>query len=369
MGTEGTGKNQNDWGYQYYNNADIPLEERWKNLSAHLGNAYYGSFYRASEIALRDIYGYEEANDGNYIEISEKMQAANKPGFYHELLRERCNIQTCLVQCSGPQLEELAPRPLLTPVYSGPTATKHNFSGFVKKLEGLYDVSITDLDTYLEVLGRFLADRKKNDGIVGFKIYSWGEWQFLEPDMAGARKDFKQMLDAGTASHLVEATVKDHAFRLCAELDLNVSVHGGGNYMDFRLYEPRRMIDIITRHPETRFDIFHLGLPFPRQIIVLAKMYPNVTLNLVWAQALSESITRQSINEILDMVPVNKVIAFGSDVRENIEVVYGYLVMMREVLAEALSERIRHGRIDLQDAINIAKLWFDHNPRQIYRLT
>jgi hypothetical protein len=85
-------------------------------------------------------------------------------------------------------------------------------------------------------------------------------------------------------------------------------------------------------------------------------------------QALSEWITRQSINEILDMVPVNKVIAFGSDARENIEVVYGYLVMMREVLAEALSERIHHGRINLEDARYIANLWFDHNPKHIYRL-
>ena len=139
--------------------------------------------------------------------------------------------------------------------------------------------------------------------------------------------------------------------------------------MDFRTFDPRTVIEVVIEYPETRFDLFHLGFPFARQFIFIAKQYPNVTLNLCWCVLLSESITRQSINEILDTVPVNKVIAFGGDYYMDVENVYGHLHMAREVLAEALSERIARGRIDLEDAKNVIKLWFYDNPANIYRLT
>lgn len=355
--------------YTYLNDPKIPLLQRWREFQPYLENARFGSFYRASEIALRDIYGVERLSEYNIEEVSKRIQAENKPGIYRKILRDRCNIETCLVQCSGAQFDELAPRPLLSRIYSGPTTYKHNIAPFVRKIEEQYGLKISDLDAYLDTLGRFLKDKKNTDGAVGLKIYAWGEWMYVEPDRGKANKDFKETLAKGVSvSPVLEATIKDHELKLCAEWDWPVSVHGGGNYMDFRLYEPRKIIDMITRHSQTKFDIFHLGIPKHHEIIFIAKHFPNVTLNLVWAEAVSESLTRQAINEIIDAVPINKVTAFGSDVREHVEIAYGYLVMMREIMAEALSERIRRGRLNLEDAQLIARRWFYDNPTEVYKL-
>ncbi len=75
-----------------------PLEERWNRVSPALRDIQNGSYFRAPKITLRDIYGVDQLNDHNYMEVTEKMRAANKPGLYHEILRERGNIKTCLVQ-------------------------------------------------------------------------------------------------------------------------------------------------------------------------------------------------------------------------------------------------------------------------------
>jgi len=356
--------------YTYLNDGSIPLRERWNAIKPYLANARFGSFYRGTKIALRDIYDVDDITDDNVEEVTERIQAENKPGIYQKILRERSNIQTCLVQCSGPQFDELAPLPLLTRIYSGPTTYKHNISAFVKQIGDLYGTQIEDLDTFLEILGKFLKERKEKDGAAGFKIYTWGDWMYVDPDLEESGKDFKKTLAEGVpTTPVLEATIKDHVFKLCAEWDWPVSAHGGGNYMDFRKFDTRKLIDIIMRHPETRFDLFHLGIPFPLDFIFIAKSFPNITLNLVWAQALSEWVTRDCINQILDAVPINKVIAFGSDAREHIEIAYGYLTMMRELMAEALSERIARGRLNMEDAKYIAKIWFYDNPAEIYRLS
>jgi len=352
---------------QYFTNAQISLEDRWKYFEPLLANARFGSFFRASKIALHAIYGFDELNSHNVHEVSARMREANKPGFYHEILAQRCGIKRCLVQCSGSQLDDLAPRPLLTPVYSGPTASKHNFTPFVEMLNHRYDLHISRLDEYLEALGRYLREIKEQ-GTVGLKVYGWDNWMYRDPDMAAADREFQDMLAGAPGQPLLEATVKDAIFRIAGDINWTISMHGGGSYMDWRLYEPRRITDVITRHPETRFDLFHLGIPLVSQIVGLAKQYPNVTLNLNWAPALSETITRSTIHEIIETVPVNKVIAFGSDVMEDIEAAYGHLVMTREVIAEALAERIRRGRLDMEGARRIVKLWFHDNPEKIYGL-
>ena len=101
----------------------------------------------------------------------------------------------------------------------------------------------------------------------------------------------------------------------------------------------------------------------------LAKQYANAYLDLCWCHVLSESITRQSIHEIIEMVPVNKVMGFGGDYVMNVENVYGHLVMARETLAEALAERMAYGRLDMEGAEQIARLWFHDNPASFYNLS
>ena len=366
-------------GYPYLTDPNIPLEERWRTIAPHLEKIKHGAYYRATEIALRDIYGVEEVNDSNYKEVSEKVRAANKPGFYHEVLRNRCNIKTCLVQCSGTHLEELAPRDLLTPIYSGSTCYKHSLIGFIHQLTETYGTEIEDLPGYLEALGKYLKDQKDN-GVAGFKTYASGAWTHVIADTEAANVTFSEMVNGeartifakmmagGPNNDNLEAAILDHVFKLAAEWDWPISMHCGGAYMDFRVFQTRKLLDVITRYPETRFDLFHLGIPFAREIIFIAKQFSNITLNMTWAPLLSDSLTRQSVNEIIDTVPISKVIAFGGDYREDIENVYGHLVLTRELIADALTERIARGRLDLEHAKHISKLWFYDNPTKIYRL-
>ena len=341
---------------------DISLEDRWHEMKPFLDCIKYGSSYRATAIAIRDIYGIDDLNDDTYVELTEKMRAANKPGLYRSILRDRCKIRTCLVQ--NGRVEDQDPQDLFTPVYDRTLGLTSPDPGLVENLAKARGEPIADLDAYLEALCRELADVRSR-GAVAMKIDSKPR---VAPDMAAARKAFAEMLGGAPASRALESTILERLMCLAGQWDWPVAVHTG-IWGDYRNYDPKSIIDVVKAHPGVRFDLYHLGMPYARDCIFIAKLFPNAHLNLCWSYAISQEITRRTINEILDTVPVNKVFGFGADYCWEVENVYGHLAMARETLAEALSERIARNRLDLDGAKHIARLWLCDNPARFYGLS
>ena len=74
------------------------------------------------------------------------------------------------------------------------------------------------------------------------------------------------------------------------------------------------------------------------------------------------------LDEIIDLVPLHKVIAFGGDQSASVHIVYGHLVLAREAMAATLADRIEAGDFDRVEAMRIARMWFYDNPKRAYRL-
>ena len=83
---------------------------------------------------------------------------------------------------------------------------------------------------------------------------------------------------------------------------------------------------------------------------------------------ISQSMTLRMLDELIDLVPLNKIIAFGGDYRVVVQKVYGHLVMARETVARALARRVADGDFSEERALEIAKMWFCDNPARIYRV-
>ena len=82
----------------------------------------------------------------------------------------------------------------------------------------------------------------------------------------------------------------------------------------------------------------------------------------------SQVQTERMLDELIDLVPVNKIIAFGADYLFAVQKVWGHLVMARECVASALARRVDAGDFDRAEALRIARLWFHDNPARIYKL-
>lgn len=348
-------------GDNYLTDHRVPLEEKWNRVWPYIQRIKHGSYYRATAIALRDLYGIADLNERTWREANERVSAANRPGLYRSILRDRCHIRTCLVQ-NGAILDQ-DPADLFTPVLGSVPLHATPNRAFADYLGAESGVPVTDLDTYLKAYGMYL-DKVRSQGAVGVKIRSCA---MVRPDMDDARSAFQDALRGAPAASVLACTVLDFVLRWAGEHDWPVAVHCGV-WDDFRTVNPRQMLDIVPAYPQTRFDLYHLGLPDVRDTLFIAKNYPNAYLNLCWCWVVSQDISQRAVHEILDMVPVNKVFAFGGDYITEVENVYGHLVMARESLAHAMSDRVHRGWMSADDAREVLRLWMVDNPSRFYGL-
>jgi predicted TIM-barrel fold metal-dependent hydrolase len=152
-----------------------------------------------------------------------------------------------------------------------------------------------------------------------------------------------------------------------ASLGVPLAVHTGVRG-DFREFDPQHFIPFFLRHPELRFDLFHMGIPYVRAMGRIAANFRNVWVNLCWAPTVSATMATNALDEWLDMVPVNKIIGFGSDVRWPVEKVYGHLTLARQTIATVLGRRIDRGMMSRDEALQLASRWLCDNAVELYGL-
>ena len=74
------------------------------------------------------------------------------------------------------------------------------------------------------------------------------------------------------------------------------------------------------------------------------------------------------MDQVIDTVPVNKILGFGGDYGVPSQTVYGHLVMARDNIAGVLANRIANKKLTETQAIRIAQKWLYDNPVELYKL-
>jgi len=349
--------------YDAMNNANLPLDYRWNLLKPHLDNIRFGAYARPAFIAAKEFFGFDDINDHTYRPLSEEMQRQNTPGIYQRLLRDKCHIRHALTQASRTDYDGDLLIPLM-PMdnYAAPG----NWNNIINRAHELGE-RVNTLDDFIVIAEKGLA-KWKSEGVVGVKIAAR---PYGAPNRADAASLF-DALRAGAQTQLPDMNplrdyLTEQLLRLAAEQNLVVAVHAG-MWGDFRELASHHMIPVFARNPKTRFDLYHMGMPDVRTTGVIGKNFPNVWLNLAWTHVISPVMTRAALDEYIDLVPMNKITAFGGDYGKPVEKVYGHLVMAREDIAMVLGRRVDAGLMTEQQAITVARQWFFDNPMELYRL-
>jgi predicted TIM-barrel fold metal-dependent hydrolase len=347
--------------YQSLFNISLPLDHRWKLFKPYWEQIRWGSYARAALLAAEKFYGFDDINDKTYQPLSEAIQKANKPGIYQRVLRDACKIRTALTQCGSTHLDS----PLLTPVM--PMVYELESWEVVAHPAFEPEAAVRSLDDYLDAVRRYVV-RVKSEGAVGLKMVSN---PYGEPDRKQAASIFEKLRN-GTVQSLpipnaLRDFVVDQTISFATQEGMVIAVHTG-YWGDFRTLDPLHMIPLLQRHCETRFDIYHVGYPWMREALMLGKGFPNVWLNFCWTHIISQRFATTALDEAIDLIPMNKILAFGGDYGLPVEKVYGHLVMAREDIARVLARRIRVGQFDEEQAVTLAHKWFWDNPKELYAL-
>ncbi len=354
--------------WERMHDASVPLRDRWAILKPYLERIRYTSFARAARMTLEHFWGAAELTDDNIEEISGRIAAQNRPGLYEKVLRNHCNITLVCnqdtLQNDGRDLEVYRNQELLAPVVS--LIDVKGAEGFeVNHLIG--PDGMGSLDGYLEWARQRLANMA-GGGAVGFKTFAVRE---VPVDRAAALDEFSRYQGEGREPRLdqpgaLRSYLHDQLLASASKLGLPVAVHTG--FWGVDQFRPVHVIPLLERFPGVHFDLFHTGVPYVREIGAMAINFPNTSLNLCWAHSNNAAMTANALDEYIDWLGRDKLIAFGSDVHQTVEKVYGHLELARWNVARVLARRIGEGLMDVDRALELAHEWFFENPVRIYRL-
>lgn len=348
--------------YEHVVDCSGDLEQRWKQFFPFLDDIRYGTYARPAFIAAKEFYGFDDINGDNYRDLSEAISAANTPGIYRRVLRDKCRIRTALTQAGRTDYED----ELLTPLMPLDNyASIANRESVEARAAGL-GVQVKTLDDYLAMAKKGL-ERWVSERVVGIKTRAQA---LADPDRRRADDAFAKLMQGERVldALALQTFLTHELFELAADLDIVVAVHAG-MWRDFRALDAKHMITVFPQHPRTRFDLYHLSMPNVRSCAVICKNNPNVWLNLCWTHIISQQMTVSALDEVVDLVPMNKITGFGGDYGRPVEKVYGHLVMAREDIAAVLGRRVDRGLMGCDEAVALARKWLYDNPKALYRLS
>jgi len=348
-------------------NTDIPLEERWEYFKPFRQAIENTGYARAGQITARDLYGIEEINDNTYIDLSEKLQAANKHGLYDNILKEKCGIERILNQgdwVGGKNDLALSVSIEFMELNTLSVNTLRDlYSKWINIAENEFKHPMDWLLFWLE---------KTAESYVGIKITASTPIAQVEDSHAvNIFQRFRNGTITDQDASILGTWFIHKAIEKAPEYRFVVAIHCGIMWdvnINFGAYHPMNIVPLLLRYPNTVFDLYHGGIPWVREMAVIGNQYPNANLNLVWCHQISPYMTEQMLNEWIDLVPINKIIGFGGDNCDGPEKTYGVLQMAYENIARTLAKRISRGQISEEQAIQISREWLYENPKRIYGL-
>ncbi len=351
--------------------------EKWALLAPYYDLILSGTYSRAAHLAMDRFYGFsrlESAADADA--LSERMRKANTPGLYRRVLKDACRIATAL-NFAGMD----ADRQFFTPVlFVTPFAEVASLEA-LRGIEAETGTSGTTLSRYCDGLARYLSEQK-NNGLKGIKfLFAYSrDLRFHPVDVATAERVFNRIaaescgLRTSVLGYEEIRPLQDHLvhrlIEAAGDLDLTVVFHTGmqaGNYNNLDNARPTQLWNVFQRFPGVRFNLLHGGLPFVDEAGMLAKYFPNVTVDMAWMYAFSPQISIRALCDWVDFVPRNKVLGFGGDYQV-VEKVYGHLLLARESIAAALANKVDQGALSPKDAHAWARALLWENPRAVYAL-
>lgn len=346
--------------YMWRNNLnDGEVKECYAEFRKFWPSVKYNSYASHVRRVLKENLGIEDITDDNFLRIGDLLNATRNERHYSDILQKECRIEFILNQAGN--YHEYADGDQ----YFIPHADmlKNGVVEDVKEL--LSRVSDPTLEDHLEMLRQRMADGKE----YGARLVKYDASCFLHRENYAIAKEQFAALKRGenTDSEILQSFLYRQTLQFAKELNLVAAVHTGV-WDNINRKSPAHLFSIVQENPDIKFDIYHMGMPFTGECAFLGKNFANAYLDLCWSHIVSPQMLIRSLDEWLDLVPYNKIFAFGGDHSSLPYNVKTHLREAKENLSLVFAKRVADGKLDIQESVSILKKWFYDNPKEVYGL-
>lgn len=359
--------------YEKLMDPDIPISERWGIVEPYWNYARHTGYGKVLDLAAKDLYGFERIDRETIEPLNNAFLKAYGSGAYQRVLKKKSKIAISIID------SDLAcDRRYFVSAFrlDGFILTKS--AQDITNAEKRTGIAVRSFDGWLDACSASVADAASK-GAVAFKIGMAYDRTLAvgEASYAGAAQRFNSFLrdprlPAGAFSLSREYSdyMIDYILREVEKKHLPVQIHTGiqaGNGNDLPASNPSHLCPLLLRFPHLHFDLFHIGYPYYHETAAIGKLFANVSIDMCWAHAISPNASACALQEFLDVMPYNKICAFGGDYRFA-DGVYGHQKLARRNVSRVLAAKVEEGSFDVPEAKHIAKVMFYDNPVRIFRL-
>ena len=355
-------------------NIELPLEERWTILEPYWEACRHTGYGRCVDAAVKGIYGIDGVRRETIGELNRKFQQSLEPGHFEKVLKEKSRIEISLLDSNLDCDERFFRSVIRLDIFVIPRTGEE-----INYIEEETGVKILDFEDWLEACEVFL-DRMLSKGAVALKsaLAYLRPLKYTRVTRSDAEKEFDAIWkrrhfpvwepEAFTMGTRFQDYMMHFIMRLADARGLVVQFHtglqhGNGNYIQNS--DPALLSNLFHTYQGVRFDLFHMSYPFQMTAGVLAKNFPNVYLDMCWGHIISPGSAVAALTEWLELVPANKISAFGGD-SSLIDEVYGHQLMARQNVARALAGKVDEGIFDLDRARELARMLLHDNPSSLF---
>lgn len=363
--------------YEKVMQKELNIKEKWKLVEPYWETCRNTGYGRSLDITVNELYDIDQIDGSTVEELDEKFQETlSRDNYFEEVLKGKCNIEISLLDgppdCDDKYFKSVVRLDHFVYPKTGDT---------IRGVEKRTGIKITSLEDWLKACKIFLFDML-DKGAIALKCGLAYErsLNFARVSRSEAEKAFLQIIENKispdwenqyfTPAKEFQDYMMHYILNIANNNQLTYQIHTGllessGNKITHT--DPSLLNNIFIQYPDIKFDIFHIGYPYYQVLASLAKMFPNVYIDMCWAHIISPKAAREALAEYLDSVPANKISAFGGDYLF-VDGVYGHQYLARRNVAMVLTEKINLGIIDINEAKRIARMLFYDNPKNIFEL-
>ncbi len=359
-------------------NPDIPLENRWKQFAPYWQFTRTTGYGRCMLIAARDLFGIDDIHKGTYKTLSERITAANRPGWYHTVLKEKAKIEASVLD----DLISTGGQPLRLDTRFFKTVTRFDYlvtaqqKSDLDHVEKVTRIAIHKLSDLEKALEKAFEDRLR-EGMAGVKsgLAYQRPIHYEKVPRPEAERAFEQVFASRSTGGTDPATRKKledymmhRVIQQAAEHRLPMQIHTGlqaGNRNHIGWTKPSHLSDLLNEYQQVRFDLFHGGYPYGGELASIAKNLPNVYPDLCWLHIIAPGVAKRALHELIETVPANKILGFGGDFF-HVEGAYAHAQMARALTAEVLAEKVEDGYLKEEEAFALLDRILYRNGRELF---
>jgi len=346
------------------------VEEEWAVFAPYLETVQTTAYFRFVWAALQQAFDFSapELTADLYADLDQRLRAAQAdPAWGKRLVQETAGIERALLDTFWDPVWLDPHTDLFDPVlrlngfvmcpWEGLVDHNGNSFWFYQDLVG---VTVTDFRSYLDLFEAML-ERHCRGGAVAVKLaLAYDRPLDFQPVDRGAAERIWQSGPTATSPEqrkVLQDFLTFYAVGRATERGLPVQIHTGilegRRGRSLLEVSPLGLIPLLSAYPQARFDLFHAGFPYARELGTIAMGFPNVWADLCWVPLISDAGAVQILEEWIDMLPGNKLL-WGGDCTSPVAVL-GAAIFGRRVVVEALARKVEGGSLSEKQALRLTE--------------